>query len=86
MVGNSTPYPLGLAGGSGTVILQENYVDGTKAPGVWSMNTVYDFVKQGEWPKFLATYTADFMIFSWRWWLVVVVEFTEMVQVLVVGE
>jgi hypothetical protein len=31
------------------VILQENYTLQQGGPGVWQMNTVYDYVKQGKW-------------------------------------
>jgi hypothetical protein len=41
----------GGTGGSGYVIIKEPEVSlPATAPGVWSMNTVYDYVKQGVWP------------------------------------
>ena len=38
----------GAAGGSGIVIIKENAVP-KGAPGIWSLNEVYDYAKQGEW-------------------------------------
>jgi hypothetical protein len=40
----------GKAGGSGIVVVREAAHTKKVAPGVWSMNTVYDYVKQGIWP------------------------------------
>ena len=47
--GNSTPFINGKAGASGTVILAENFTCGSQAPGIWDLNTVYEFVKDGNW-------------------------------------
>jgi len=48
--GGSSPY-VGGAGGSGLVIVGEKCQQpcGASAPGVWSMNTVYEYVKDGNW-------------------------------------
>ena len=35
-------------GGSGIVIVKEPTI-AAQAPGVWDMNTVYEFVKDGNW-------------------------------------
>ena len=43
--------PHSSPGGSGIVIVKEPSIP-KSAPGVWSMNTVYDLVKQGEWGGF----------------------------------
>ena len=63
--GGGAPKP-GGQGGSGVVIVKE---PGTpkSAPGVWSMNTVFDLVKGGEWVGFNATRFADYLVSS-RWW------------------
>ena len=37
----------GANGGSGVVIIKEP--EAKNAPGVWSMNEVFDFVKQSKW-------------------------------------
>tara|TARA_R110002020_G_scaffold98938_1_gene235183 strand:- start:60 stop:320 length:261 start_codon:yes stop_codon:yes gene_type:complete len=39
----------GGSGGAGYVIVQENAYCKSVAPGIWSMNTVYEFVKDGNW-------------------------------------
>ena len=39
----------GKAGGSGIVVVKEAAYGVKEAPGVWHMNTVYDFVKDGNW-------------------------------------
>ena len=48
--GSTTPY-VGGAGGSGLVIVGEKCQQpcGSKAPGIWSMNTVYEYVKDDNW-------------------------------------
>ncbi len=41
---------VGGAGGPGVVVVKEpSYPVPKTAPGVWSMNTVFDFVKDGNW-------------------------------------
>ena len=47
--GNSTPYINGKSGASGTVILAENFICGVQAPGMWTLNEVYDNVKADNW-------------------------------------
>ena len=37
----------GAAGGSGVVIIKEPEIK--TAPGVWSINSVYEYVKEGTW-------------------------------------
>jgi hypothetical protein len=39
----------GKAGGSGIVVVKEASFDKNVAPGVWDMNSVYDFVKANNW-------------------------------------
>ena len=39
----------GKAGGSGIVVVKEGAFDKNVAPGVWDINSVYDFVKDGNW-------------------------------------
>ena len=52
----------GGSGGSGVVIVKEEAIDIPKsAPGVWSMNTVYDFVKNDNWV------CSSLIYFSNRW-------------------
>jgi hypothetical protein len=43
----------GAAGGSGVVIVKEPAVsEPATAPGIWTLEEVYDFSLQGEWTGF----------------------------------
>ena len=47
--GSSAPFTFGKAGGSGVVIIKEPSATVKSAPGMWTLNEVYDQVKQGIW-------------------------------------
>ena len=48
--GSSAPFTFGKQGGSGVVIIKEPEVTNPNtAPGFWTLNEVYDQVKQGIW-------------------------------------
>ena len=47
--GSSVSADHGTAGGSGVVIIKEPSATVKTAPGMWTLNEVYDQVKQGIW-------------------------------------
>ena len=47
--GNGSKAAAGGNGGSGVVVIKESATTFVTAPGVWSINDVYDNVKAGTW-------------------------------------